>query len=105
MRHESFYCSISHSNRYLETRFQEQTYISLGLRTIAQFPIHRILGAVAGLTGDMDGACAFFMPILTVHPLEIVKAIKRQHMSEHYYYGMAAVLLTTCLAFTRTFKH
>jgi len=45
------------------------------------------------------------MPILTVHPQEIVKAIKRQHMSEHYYYGMAAVLLTTCWTFTRTFKH
>ena len=27
-------------------------------------------------------------------------------MSEHYYYGMAAVmLLTTCLTVTRTFKH
>ena len=26
-------------------------------------------------------------------------------MSEYYYYGMAAVMLTTCLTFTRTFKH
>ena len=46
-----------------------------------------------------DGVCAFFMPILTVHPQEIVKAIKRQHMSEYFYYGMAAVLLTTCWTF------
>jgi len=40
------------------------------------------------------------MPILTAHPQEIVKAIKSQHMSEYYYYGLAAVmLLTTCLTF------
>ena len=65
--------TISHSNRYLETRFQEQTYISLGLRTIAQFPIHRYIGAVAGLSESMDGACAFFMPILIVLALQAVR--------------------------------
>jgi len=32
-------------------------------------------------------------------PLMRVKAIKSQHMSEYYYYGMAAVLLTTCWTF------
>jgi hypothetical protein len=28
-----------------------------------------------------------------------LKAIKSQHMSEYFYYGMAAVLLTTCWTF------
>ena len=46
------------------------------------------------------------MPIPIVLPKEIVKAINSQHMSEYFYYGMAAVmLLTTCWTFTRTFKH
>ena len=57
----------------IETRCQEQTYISLGLRTIAQFPIHRYIGAVAGLSESMDGACAFFMPILIVLALQAVR--------------------------------
>ena len=34
--HESFYCSIILPNLHLERDFLEQTYTSLGLRTIAQ---------------------------------------------------------------------
>ena len=48
------------------TRFNEQTNIQLELRVIAQTSIHKYIEAVVGLTGDMDGACAFFMPILIV---------------------------------------
>ena len=64
MSHESFYCSILQSNYHLERDFMSKTYIPLELRFIAQTSIHRYIGAVVGLTGDMDGACAFFMPIL-----------------------------------------
>ena len=34
------------------------------LRSIAQTSFHKYIGAVAGLAECMDGACAFFMPII-----------------------------------------
>ena len=46
----------------------EQTYTSLKLRTKRRLH-HRCIGAVAGLSENMDGACAFFMPIPIVLPL------------------------------------
>ena len=44
--------------------FKSKTKYPLKLRFIAQTSIHRIFGAVVGLAGYMDWACAFFMPIL-----------------------------------------
>ena len=48
--------------------FKEQIQMYIGAaRHSADFN-HSTFGAVAGLVGNMDGACAFFMPIRIVLP-------------------------------------
>ena len=42
--HESFYCSISHTNLHLERDFMSKTKYTLELRTIAQSPTIVYLG-------------------------------------------------------------
>ncbi len=52
-----------------------KTNILLELRFMAQTSIHKYIGAVQGLTGDMDGACAFFMPINVSAPPPVGKRV------------------------------
>ncbi len=46
--------------------FNEQNQVHIGAALHAQTSFHSVFGAVQGLAGYMDWACAFFMPILIV---------------------------------------
>jgi len=63
--HDSFYCSIIHSNLHLEGEYKSKNYTTLGFRFIAQTSSHSSIGAVQGPSGYMDGACAFSIPVTT----------------------------------------
>ena len=51
-----------------QTRFNEHNLYIIGTAHHSAVSNHRCIGAVAGLSENMDGACAFFMPILIVPP-------------------------------------
>ena len=44
--------------------FNEQNQVHIGAALHAQTSFHSVFGAVQGLAGYMDWACAFFMPVL-----------------------------------------
>ena len=64
----SFCCSISQPNCDLERDFYEQDLYIIGTAHHSAVSNHRCIGAVAGLSENMDGVCAFFMPIPIVLP-------------------------------------
>ena len=98
-RHKSFYCSISHTNLHLERDITSKTKYTLELRTIAQSPTTVYLGQCKVRVRVWTGPALSLAHTDSASPLMRVKAIKSQHMSEYYYYGMAAVMLTTCWMF------
>ena len=51
-----------------QTRFNEQIQIHIEAAHHSADFNHSVFGAVAGLSENMDGACAFFMPIRIVLP-------------------------------------
>ena len=67
--HESFYCSISQPNWYLERDFYEQNQYYIEAVPYGADFNHSSIGAVPSPAESMDGACAFFMPIPIVLPL------------------------------------
>ena len=66
--HESFYCSISHTNCDLERDLMSKSKCTLKLRTIAQTSTIVHLGLSQACVRVWDGGCAFFMPIPIVLP-------------------------------------
>ena len=63
IEHESFYCSIIHSNCDLERDYMSKSKYTLELRTIAQTSTIVYLGLSQAWLDIWDGACAFFMPL------------------------------------------
>ena len=63
----SFCCSILQSNLHLE-RDIRANLLFIGAVLHSAVSNHRIIGAVQGPTGDMDGACAFSCPHVSPSP-------------------------------------